>query len=61
MRVVVCGAVLGLWILLGILTGCSRSTPPAAKVTQPTDKMPPEVIYDPESAMQKYGRQDGPN
>lgn len=62
MRLSACLATCLIWVLVGVGgPGCSGSNPPAPTVTQESDKMPPEVIYDPESAMQKYGRPDGRN
>jgi hypothetical protein len=57
------GTAVVLCVLLGmaIASGCSKSSPPATTASQSTENMPPEVIYDPESAMQKYGRPDRRN
>ncbi|MCS6975959.1 MAG: hypothetical protein NZM31_02965 [Gemmatales bacterium] len=47
---------------LTLLSGSGCSQPPATvpAATEPSDKMPPEVIYDPESAMQKYRGSQSP-
>lgn len=51
---------LALLLMVGLVVapgmGCSQPTATPPLVTEPTEKLPPEVVHDPESALQKYGR-----